>query len=63
MRKESAIVLMQEIEKLCEGNDQFCDIVFVKRPYLTGIKMEVSIKIGPESATVPAKEGNRLKAV
>lgn len=57
MRKNSAIVLMQEIERLCESNNAYCFVTHEKKPHLTGIKVEVSIKIEPE----PVK-GENLKA-
>ena len=58
LRKESAIILMQEIEKLCEGNRAYCHITFEKKPLLTGIRMEVIMKLdAPECVKIPA-EGN-----
>jgi hypothetical protein len=55
---------MQEIERLCECSKAFCHITFEKKPYLTGIRMEVVMKLdSPECMIIPAPERENLKAV
>jgi len=48
MKKDSAINFQQELETLCEQNNAFCFITHEKKPHLTGIKVEVSIKVDNE---------------
>ena len=45
MNKDLAITFQQELESLCEKNNAFCFVTYEKKPHLTGIKMEVSIKV------------------
>ena len=58
MKKDSAISFQQELETLCEKNNAFCYVTREKKPHLTGIKVEVSIKVDNEKSVDNGKNAS-----
>jgi len=52
MTKEKAIQFIKVIKDLCDKNDVWRVQTYENKPHLRGIRLELSIKIDPETATM-----------